>query len=117
MKTLHRHLLVLASLVSLGTGARADDISVPGIARAASLFLSVGSVCPRFQRVDADLAGRYAKAEAAVGERAIGQRRFGGLMADEMQRRGREIGETGARAWCADQKARLGGMGLGALYR
>ncbi len=105
---------VAAILAALIAPATAQNITMDGVARSASLMRLLVESCPD---IDRDVGNRYVNAFREAGEKSYGKQAFDRTLARELPRRAQEVREAGASAWCAAQRARMLGMGGAALFR
>lgn len=94
----------LGALAALSTPAMAENITMEGIVRSASLYAAIVEFCPRHQHVDIDLATGAAKAMADAVNEALGQGAGRVALGKELDRRFEEARTSGTVQWCADQR-------------
>lgn len=108
--------LVAIWLAALAPAA-AQEVTIEGVARSASLMRQILDVCgPPFD-VDRDLAERTRRAFVQAGESAYGKAKFDAVQKDEDERRAREARAMGSDRWCAAQKDMLGEAAGFRLFR
>lgn len=97
-------LFALGALAALSTPAMAENITMEGIVRSASLYAAIVEFCPRHEQVDIDLATGAAKAMADAVNEAVGQGVARVTLGKELGRRFEEVRTLGTAQWCANQR-------------
>lgn len=101
----------------LAQTAAAQDVTMDGLARSASLMRQIEQSCAVDFDVDVDLARRAQAAFAQAGEKAFGKARFDRALEVEYARRAEEPRSAGVDRWCADQRERLMDLSGSKLFR
>jgi hypothetical protein len=110
---------ILAALIvtALSNGAKAQDITMQGVARSISAHYYVRTVCPTFFKVDVPMSSKIAADTLDFGLQTYDPVAFRAAVAAEVPRRGKEVGATGAQPWCAYQRTVMSSVGLGFLFK
>jgi hypothetical protein len=107
---------VIVAALSSG-GAKAQDITMQGIARSISAHYYVRTVCPSFFKVDIPMASKIAADTLDLGLQMYDPAAFRAAVAAEVPRRGKEVSATGAQPWCTYQRTVMSSVGLGFLFK
>lgn len=97
---------VVAAITVLTTPATAQQLTVEGIARSASLYAAIVEFCSPTKRVNLELATKAAKAMADAANEALGPDVGPATLDSELKRRFDEVRVKGAVVWCANQTKR-----------
>ncbi|MCC2097805.1 MAG: hypothetical protein KDJ29_12985 [Hyphomicrobiales bacterium] len=92
----------------------AQNITINGVARSASLFLMFAKHCPNANVV---VASRYGMAFNDVGVKSYGKAAFQREVDREVPRREQEVLQAGKEQWCATHIGRAEKMGIKNLRR
>jgi hypothetical protein len=106
--------LVMAGLSCALTPAFAQNVTINGVARSASLFLMLAKYCPEANVI---IASRYGMAFNDVGTKSFGKTAFEREVAREVPRREKEVLQAGKRQWCEEHIAQVEKMGVKNLRR
>jgi hypothetical protein len=102
---------------TLSDGAKAQDITMQGIARSISAHYYVRTVCPRFFKVDVPMDSKIAADTLDMGLKMHDPAAFRAVVAAEVPRRGKEVSATGDQPWCSYQRTVMCSTGLGFLFK
>jgi hypothetical protein len=104
-------------VIALCSGAKAQDITMQGVARSISAHYYVRTVCPTFFKVDVPMSSKIAADTLDFGLRTYDPVAFRAAVATEVPRRGKEVSATGAQPWCSYQRTVMSSVGLGFLFK
>jgi hypothetical protein len=110
-------IIVALIFTALSNGAKAQDITMQGIARSISAHYYVRTVCPSFFKVDVPMASKIAADTLDLGLQMYDPAAFRAAVAAEVPRRGKEVSATGAQPWCTYQRTVMSSVGLGFLFK
>jgi hypothetical protein len=96
-------------LLAIGAQARAQDITLDGMLRSASLFSSIGEAC---SKVDVKRARDYRNAFFEAATQKFGENPAKQALSSELKRRQQEVSAVGAGSWCQKQRNYLEGVGV-----
>jgi hypothetical protein len=110
---------ILAALIvtALSDGAKAQDITMQGIARSFSANYFMRTACPRYFKLDESSAATIGEAALMFGNDSFGADMMKPLVVKELERRRLEVEATGESAWCSYQRSSMIGDGLIQLFR
>ena len=96
-----------ATFSALLSPATAQNFTLEGVVRAASLYAAIAEFCPRHHLVDVRLATRTAKTMSEVAQETMGPDAARAALRAELARRFKEVRITGTSQWCGYQRQRL----------
>src|SRR5690242_14578086 len=85
----------------------AQEITMNGVARSASLFNALKEFCSEQFPVNAEKAQKYVRMYFDVGVKSFGEKKFRTELVEEYARRKKEVEITRPTQWCAYQRERL----------
>jgi hypothetical protein len=110
---------MLAALIitALSNGAKAQDITMQGVARSISAHYYVRTICPTFFKVDVPMSSKIAADTLDFGLQTYDPAAFKAAVIAEVPRRGKEVAATGAQPWCSYQRTVMSSVGMGFLFK
>jgi hypothetical protein len=110
-------IIAVLIVTALSNGAKAQDITMQGVARSISAHYYVRTVCPTFFKVDVSMSSKIAADALDFGLQTYDPVAFRAAVAAEVPRRGKEVSATGVRPWCSYQRTVMSSVGLGFLFK
>lgn len=108
-----RKIMILAVSAALIAPLAAQNITITGVARSASLMEALRRNC---DNVKPDRARRYHAAFVEVGRKSFGDAAFDAEYARELPRRLAEVQESGPHRWCLEQTEQQRKLGITDLF-
>src|SRR5690348_7385433 len=108
--------IALAACIVFPVASKAQEISIEGVARSASLFSVLVSHCQKSYFINVEEAKKYRAVFVESGTKMVGKKKFEDLLAKEMKRRLAEVKATGQVQWCSYQKNNIVQMGVGKVF-
>jgi hypothetical protein len=106
---------VLLALLTTHSGG-AQDITVLGVARAASALYFMRTICPRYVAVNLGIATRANGDQIELGIKLFGKVEMEKAFESEVLRRRQEVEITGEQPWCRYQRDSMKATGLGFVF-
>src|SRR5450756_229654 len=88
-------------VTALSNGAKAQDITMQGVARSFSANYFMRTACPRYFKLDQSAAAMIGEAALMFGNDSFGADMMKPLVVKELERRRFEVKATGESAWCS----------------
>jgi hypothetical protein len=101
-----RILLLAATFSALLSPATAQNFTLEGVVRTASLYAAIAEFCPQYHLVDVRLATRTVKTMSEVVQETMGPDAAMTALRAELARRFEEVRITGPAQWCGYQRQR-----------
>jgi hypothetical protein len=96
--------------------AHAQDITIEGIVRSASMYSAIQTFCTEFYAINPEAVRRYQQLYLNVGTKSVGRDELQALLEREMERRNTEVEVTGRSQWCSYQRANQEKLGVSDVF-